>query len=235
MNFDNFETQGAYRNSNYTNSNVSQFVNAVYGWMFLALLLTAGISYATATNEALLAFAINNMLFIGILQIALVLIIGFAFNKLSSMNATILFFVYAGLNGLLLSPIFIAYTSGSIFTTFIVCAAMFGVTSLIGLVTKKNLDGVGRFAIMALVGIIIASIINFFVKSSSMDMILTYAGVLVFVALTAYDNQKIKRIGATVDPSSPFANKYAIYGALALYLDFINLFLHLLRIMGRRK
>lgn len=88
---------------------------------------------------------------------------------------------------------------------------------------------------MALVGIIIASIINFFVKSSSMDMILTYAGVLVFVALTAYDNQKIKRIGATVDPSSPFANKYAIYGALALYLDFINLFLHLLRIMGRRK
>lgn len=241
MSYNNYEENYAenheerYRINQGLEVKAGQFVNAVYGWMFLAMLLTAGISYITATNPALFGFTLKSFYILMLLELGLVWGIGLGFNKLSSMGATIMFFVYSAINGLTLTPILLMYTGASVFITFMVCAAMFGTMSLIGLTTKKNLDGIGRIAIMGLIGIIIASIANWFIGSSSMDFIITYLGVVIFVALTAYDNQKIKQIGMNIDINSPYANKYAVYGALTLYLDFINLFLFLLRIMGRRK
>ena len=214
------------------------FVTKVYWWMCTALLTTAGIAYYVASTPTLLATVLGNQLFFfGIIigQFALVIAISAAINRLSATTATALFFLYSALMGLTLSVVFIAFTKESIATTFLITAGTFGAMSFYGYVTKRDLTSVGNLAFMALIGIIIASVVNWFVASTMLNTAITYIGVLVFVGLTAYDTQKIKQMGATIAAGTDQERKGAIIGALRLYLDFINLFLFLLRIFGRRR
>lgn len=214
------------------------FVTKVYTWMCVALLTTAGIAYYVASTPTILATVIGNQLFffgIIIAQFGLVIAISAAINKLSATTATALFFLYSALMGLTLSVVFIAFTQESIATTFLITAGTFGAISFYGYVTKRDLTSVGNLAFMALIGIIIASVVNWFITSSTLNTAITYIGVLVFVGLTAYDTQKIKQMGAMVRQGTDQERKSAIIGALRLYLDFINLFLFLLRIFGRRR
>ncbi len=215
-----------------------RFVTKVYGWMCAALLTTGLVSYYTISNENLMQTIFQSpVLLIGliIVELALVMILSAAINKLSSQSATGLFFLYSALTGVTLSAIFLVYTRESITSTFLITAGTFGAMSFYGYVTKRDLTSVGNLAFMGLIGIIIASVVNMFIRSSSMYTIITYVGVLVFVGLTAYDTQKIKEMGTRLQEGSQEERKGAIIGALRLYLDFINLFLMLLRIFGRRR
>lgn len=217
---------------------VSVYLTKVYNWMAVALLLTGLAAYFTAGSEQLLqAIFGNKILFFGLIiaEIALVGYISARIQKLSTTTATLLFLLYSALNGLTLSFIFIAYTSASISSTFLITAGTFGAMSLFGYFTKKDLTKIGNIAFMALIGIIIASVVNFFMQSSLMSLVISYLGVLIFVALTAYDTQKLKRIAMNGFQNEESMEKSAILGALTLYLDFINLFLFLLRIFGSRK
>lgn len=217
---------------------LATFINKVYNWMALALLLTGLTAYTVAsTPELIYAIVSNKLIFYGLL-IGEVLLVGYiagAIEKISSNTATLLFLAYSVMNGLTLSVIFLIYTSESLAGTFFICAATFAVMSVYGYYTKKDLTRIGNLAFMALIGIIIASIANFFLKSEMLYWIVTYLGVLIFIGLIAYDTQKIKRIYQAGFEEEDSENKGAILGALRLYLDFINLFLFLLRIFGRRK
>lgn len=217
---------------------LASFINRVYNWMTLALLITGLTAYVVAgTPELVMAIISNQILFYGLL-IGELLLVGYlsgAINKLSSINATALFLVYSAMNGLTLSVIFLVYTSESLAGTFFICAGTFAAMSLYGYYTKKDLTRIGNIAFMLLIGIIIASIANFFMKSEMLYWIVTYLGVFIFIGLIAYDTQKIKRIYHEGFEGEETEKKGAILGALRLYLDFINLFLFLLRIFGRRK
>lgn len=215
-----------------------RFVTKVFWWMCAALLTTAGVSYYVVSSEQLLMTIITNrMLFFGLIiaELGIVIAISAALNRLSSMAATALFFLYAALTGATISVVFVAYTQESIFTTFLITAGTFAAMGIYGYTTKRDLTSVGSLAFMGLIGIILASVLNIFVQSTLLYTAVTYIGVLVFVALTAYDAQKIKRMGGQLTEGSEAERKGAIMGALALYLDFINLFLLLLRIFGRRR
>ncbi|AVR45994.1 hypothetical protein C7S20_12425 [Christiangramia fulva] len=217
---------------------LSTFVNQVYNWMTLALLITGLTAYVVADTPALvMAILSNKLLFYGLL-IGELLLVGYlsgAINKLSAVNATALFLVYSAMNGLTFSVIFLIYTAESLAGTFFICAGTFAAMSLYGYYTKKDLTSIGNIAFMLLIGIIIASIANFFMNSEALYWIITYLGVFIFIGLIAYDTQKIKRIYHEGFESEETEKKGAILGALRLYLDFINLFLFLLRIFGRRK
>lgn len=211
----------------------------VYIWMTLALIITAVTSIFVASSPSLIyAIATNKLLFYGLLigELALVWILSANINKFSFMTATLMFIAYSVLNGVTLSFIFLIYTTSSIATTFFVTAGTFGAMALYGTFTKKDLSSWGNILFMALIGLIIASIANMFLKSEIFYWVVTYAGVLIFVGLTAYDAQKIKNMlneyGNEVNETT---QKIALMGALSLYLDFINLFLYLLRIFGSRK
>jgi len=210
------------------------FVTKVFNWMFIGLLATGVVSYIVSSNPLLLQAIYGNQIVFWVLAIGL---FGMVWNlsanitKMSAQSAAINFFIYAALNGALLSSIFIVYTASSIFSTFCICSATFGVMALYGATTKKDLTGIGNFAFMALIGLIIAQVVNMFLHSSGLESIMNYAGVLIFTALTAYDVQKIKQIGSSVN----YHPNFAISGALALYLDFINMFLYLLRLFGDRR
>jgi len=169
-----------------------------------------------------------------ILQLGAVIALAGWVEKMSAMTAMIVFLGYAALTGLTLSSVLLVYTAASIVQTFVVTAMMFGALSIYGLFTKKSLQGWGSFLFMALIGIIIASIVNMFLHSHMLDWIVTYAGVVIFAGLTAYDTQKMKILSQAQTDEDGF-KKLAIRGALTLYLDFINLFLHLLRILGDRR
>ena len=213
----------------------SNVLNQTYMWMTGGLCLTAVIALAMSQSGLL---SLNPIIWFGliIVELALVVVISAAINRLSPAVATALFLAYAALNGVTLSFIFLIYTSTSITAAFFVTAGMFGIVSLYGYTTKRDLTGIGSIAIMALVGLILASIVNMFVASSGLYWLITYAGVIIFVALTAYDTQKIKRWSQRVAPSDTVTiQRLGILGALTLYLDFINLFLFILRIMGRRR
>ena len=217
---------------------ISVYLTKVYNWMAIALLITGVAAYFTASSEQLIELVFGNkILFYGLLigEIALVGYISARINKLSTSTAIALYILYATLNGLTLSFIFMAYTSASISSTFLITAGTFGAMSLFGYFTKKDLTKIGNIAFMALIGIIIASVVNFFMQSSLMSLVISYLGVLIFVALTAYDTQKLKRIAMNGFENEESMEKSAILGALTLYLDFINLFLFLLRIFGNRK
>ena len=209
----------------------------VYVWMTLALVLTGVTAYGVASSpgvrEALLT---NPILFWGLViaEFALVIGISAAINKLSLTTATLMFVLYSVINGATLSSIFLVYTTSSIATVFFITAGTFAVMALIGYTTKKDLTSMGEILFMALIGIIIATIVNIFVKSSGLEMIVSYLGVLIFVGLTAYDSQKIKNMLQMAPDAGEGAQKLALLGALTLYLDFINLFIYLLRIFGRR-
>lgn len=217
---------------------VSVYLTKVYNWMAIALLITGLAAYFTAGSEQLLqAIFGNKLLFFGLIiaEIGLVAYISARIQKLTTTTATLLFLLYSALNGLTLSFIFIAYTSASISSTFLITAGTFGAMSVFGYFTKKDLTKIGNIAFMALIGIIIASVVNFFMQSSLMSLVISYLGVLIFVALTAYDTQKLKKIAMNGFQNEESMEKSAILGALTLYLDFINLFLFLLRIFGSRK
>lgn len=209
----------------------------VYVWMTLALVITGMTSWLVASSPAILATLLTNrILFFGMIiaEFGLVIWLTAGIRKMSLTTATLLFILYSVVNGVTMASIFIIYTMESIATTFFITAGTFGAMSLVGYKTSKDLSGMGRYLFMALIGLIIATIVNIFVGSSMMAMIISYVGVLVFVGLTAYDTQKIKEMFMFADEYNPDVQKYAVLGSLALYLDFINLFLYLLRIFGRR-
>ncbi len=218
---------------------VNDFIRRVYNWMAIGLALTGFIAYYVANTPALLNLILGNqILFFGLIiaELALVFTISARVHRMKASTATALFVLYAALNGATLSFIFIIYTRSSIASTFFVCAATFIACSIYGWTTKRDLTSMGGFLTMGLIGIIIASLVNLFIRSSAMHMIISYIGVLVFVGLTAYDTQSLKAM-AVSQPSDVGASairKGAILGALKLYLDFINLFLMLLRILGNR-
>ncbi len=222
-----------------TQVKVNEYVRSVYNWMAIGLGLTGFVSYYVSNSEYLLQLIFGNQLiFFGLIigELALVFTISARVHKMQASTATSLFIIYAILNGATLSAIFLIYTSSSITSTFFICAATFIICSIYGWITKKDLTSMGSFMVMGLFGIIIASVVNMFVRSSGMSMIISYIGVFVFIGLTAYDTQKIKNM-AISQPAGLDAGairKGAIIGALSLYLDFINLFLMLLRILGNR-
>jgi FtsH-binding integral membrane protein len=209
----------------------------VYAWMTAGLLVTGAIAMFVAGVPALVMGIVGNpFIFFGlfIAQIAMVWFLSARVMSLSPAAATGLFLGYAALNGLTFSVIFLAYTTASIASTFFITAGTFGAMSAYGFLTKRDLSGWGNFLFMALIGLILASIVNIFWANSTLYWLVTYAGVLIFVALTAYDTQKIKRMTEQVRDEQG-ERRVAIYGALTLYLDFINLFLFLLRILGNRR
>lgn len=212
----------------------------VYLWMSLGLLLTAGVAIFTASSPALLSIIFSSRLvFFGlfIVEIGLVLAISAAINRLSPPVAIAMFFVYAAVNGLTLSVIFLVYELGSIWLSFGVTAVLFGIMSIIGYTTKEDLTSWGRILFMGLIGLIVASIANMFLASSALDWIITYAGILIFLGLTVYDSQRIKvmSVAVAISGDSAMMERVGVLGALRLYLDFINLFLYILRLLGRRK
>lgn len=216
---------------------VNSFIQSVYNWMAIGLALTGGVAYYVANSPSMVRLIFGNqLLFFGLIiaELGLVFYLSARVQKLQASTATGLFVLYAALNGATLSFIFLAYTATSIASTFFVCAGTFVACSVYGMLTKRDLTSVGGFMMMGLIGIIIASVINLFVRSSAMAMIISYIGVLVFVGLTAYDTQKLKHMALTQPAGldAGVVRKGAILGALSLYLDFINLFLMLLHILG---
>jgi len=214
------------------------FLSRVFSWMSFALFLSGAIAFYISTNTELIRLVINNSyLFFGaiILELGLVLFISTSINRISYQTALISFLLYATLNGITLSFVFMIYTLGSVVAVFGVTAGTFSLMAMYGYYTKKDLTSFGSLLYMAVIGLIIASITNIFIASSAIYWVTTYAGVLIFVGLTAYDTQKLKRLGENIDDNSESGQKMAILGALSLYLDFINLFLYLLRILGRRR
>ena len=209
----------------------------VYLWMTVALAITGVTAYFVATSPAMInAIVSNQLLFWGLViaELGLVLGLSAAINKLSLSVATLMFVLYSIINGATLSLIFILYTQSSIVSVFFITAGTFAAMAAYGYFTKADLTSMGKILFMALIGIIIATIVNIFVKSSGLEMIINYLGVLVFVGLTAYDTQKIKEMLLMAPDAGEGAQKVALLGALSLYLDFVNLFLYLLRIFGKR-
>jgi FtsH-binding integral membrane protein len=210
----------------------------VYVWMTLALVITGATAYGVATSPGLMmTIATNQLLFWGLIiaEFGLVIAISAAINKLSLTTATLLFILYSVINGATLSFIFAVYTMSSIASVFFITAGTFAVMAVVGYTTKKDLTSMGKILLMALIGIIIATVVNIFLKSTGLEMIVSYLGVLIFVGLTAYDSQKIKQMLQTAPDAGEGAQKLALLGALSLYLDFVNLFIYLLRIFGRRE
>lgn len=209
----------------------------VYVWMTLALVITGVTAYGVATSPGILQMIYGNSMVMWVLliaELAIVISVSAAINRLSLSTATLLFVLYSVLNGAVLSSIFLLYTMSSITTVFLITAATFGVMALVGYTTKTDLSSMGKIVLMALLGLIIATLVNLFLKNTMMDMIISYVGVLIFVGLTAYDSQRIKQMMLQAPDASENMQKLALLGALSLYLDFVNLFLYLLRIFGRR-
>lgn len=214
-------------------------LRSVYLWMTLALIITGFVAMYVAKSYTLVNMMIqNSMMFWGVLiaEVALVWYLSARIYKMSFTTATILFIVYSILNGVTLSILLLVYTASSIATTFFVTAGTFVTMAIFGYITKKDLTRIGSLCIMGVIGIIIASLVNLFLQNSMMDMVISYIGVLLFVGLTAYDSQKIKRLLSGDDIEvNEVTQKIALMGAMTLYLDFINLFIYLLRILGDRK
>lgn len=218
---------------------VNTFIRSVYNWMAVGLALTGFIALYVSNSAAMQRLIFGNQLvFFGLIiaELALVFTISARVAKMRASTATSLFVLYAALNGATLSSIFLIYTRSSITSTFFICAATFLAGSVYGMTTKRDLTSWGQFLFMGLIGIVIASVVNLFLRSSGMSMIISYIGVIVFVGLTVYDTQKLKMMALTqpADIDGEVTRKGAILGALTLYLDFINLFLMLLHILGNR-
>ena len=215
----------------------ASFMTKVYGWMTLALCITGITAFLTAINPEMVELLFSNSWTIWVLILGTFGLVGWltiGIQKMSASTATLVFLGYSLLNGLIFSSIFLTYTGGSIALTFFITAGTFGVMSAYGYFTKSDLTSIGNIAIMLLIGVIIASLVNMFMKSEMLYWIISYAGVAIFVALTAYDTQKIKEMNIIGNEGTAEDRKEEIVGALTLYLDFINLFLFLLRLFGRR-
>jgi FtsH-binding integral membrane protein len=219
---------------------VNDYVRSVYNWMAVGLGLTGVVAWYTANSESLLRLIYGNgfvLIALIVAELALVFSISGWITRMSATTATGLFLIYSGLNGLTLSFIFLMYARASIVSTFFICGATFLAVSLYGWTTKRDLTSLGGFLMMGLFGIIIASVANMFIASSTVTKAVSYIGVFVFIGLTAYDTQKLKYMASTqpAGVEGSVVRKGAILGALSLYLDFINLFLLLLRIFGQTR
>jgi len=218
----------------------NSFIRSVYNWMAIALSLTGLTAYYVSHNETMRQLIYGTP---GVIMVLIFATLGFVFflsariQKLKATTATALFTIYSILNGVTLSYIFLAYTSTSIVSTFMICSVTFLCCSVYGMVTKKDLTSLGGFMFMGLIGIVIASVVNIFLQSSGMQMIISYVGVVVFIGLTAYDTQKLKTMAVTLpnNATGAMVRKGALMGALTLYLDFINLFIMMLHIFGGRR
>ena len=239
MNYNDFELKNLSVDEQLSMSSAFPvLMRKVYVWMTLALVITGFTAYGVATSPGVLQLIfVNQILFWGMIIAELALVIGVsaAINRLSLTTATLMFILYSVINGALFSSIFLIYTASSIATVFFITAGTFGVMALIGYTTKTDLTSIGKYLFMALIGLIIATLVNMFIKSEGFTYILSYIGVLIFVGLTAYDSQKIKQMLLQAPDAGEGAQKLALLGALTLYLDFINLFIYLLRIFGRRE
>ena len=215
---------------------VARYISKVYGWMFLALSVTAVVAGYVSQSEAILSMLLSRrFLFFGLL-IGQLFLVGFLTMRLEKMSvnmATTIFFLYAALNGLTFAVLLLMYTPASLMGVFGITAGTFGIMSAVGYFTKQDLTGFGQIMLFGLIGVIVASVVNFFMQSEMLYWIISYVGVAVFVGLIAYDTQKIK--GYALLETEEQRKKGAILGALALYLDFINLFIYLLRLFGSRK
>jgi hypothetical protein len=222
------------------------FLSGVFGWMFLAMALTAATAYLFASTQELQSILYTTNISGGIsittlgwivmlAPFGLVIWMSFGFQRMSASSMVLVFVLYSILMGASLSFIFLTFTGASIAKTFVITSGMFGLMALVGYTTKTDLSKFGSIMFMGLIGIIIAMLVNMFMRSPVMDYIISFIGVLVFTGLTAYDVQKLKRIGSQVTEGSESARKVTIMGALTLYLDFINLFLFLLRFFGNRR
>lgn len=223
--------------------NIKKFMSGVFAWMFLALGISAFFAYYFANDPILLSYLVDyqghKLSTLGMVVIfsplAFVLIMNFGLHKISFPVLSILYILYSAIMGISLSFILLAYTSASVIGVFLTAAAVFGVMAVAGYVTHQDLTSFGSLLMMGLVGIIIASVVNMFVASAALDKIITYVGVAVFVGLTAYKVQELKRIGSSIEYASENGRKMALIGAMSLYITFVNLFLQLLRLFGRRK
>ncbi len=214
---------------------IQGIMTKVYAWMTAGLMVTGAIAMFTANTPALLGLVQSPVFFVLIIiELGMVIFLSVRIHKMHPSTATGFFLGYSALNGLTLSFIFLAYTSVSIASTFFITAGMFGAMSFYGYTTKRDLTGVGQFLVMALIGFLIASVVNLFFANEMLYWITTYVGVLIFVGLTAWDTQKIKRMSQQATGEDTI-QRIAIIGALMLYLDFINMFLMLLRIFGDRR
>ncbi len=238
MNYSDFGVESASRDRElYLSAAFPALMRKVYLWMTMALVITGFTAYGVATSPAILsAILMNKMLFFGLIigEFALVIGLSAAINRLSLSVATLMFVLYSVINGATLSVIFLAYTMSSIANVFFITAGTFAAMAFVGYTTKKDLSGMGKMLMMALIGLIIATVVNLFLRSTGLQLIVSYIGVLVFVGLTAYDTQKIKQMLMMAEDTGETAQKIALLGALSLYLDFVNLFLYLLRIFGKR-
>ena len=239
------------QNPDYTYQNVIQiedadqsrkFIANVFMWMFVALGISSASAYIFATPEffSLLVDTSTHQLsvlfyVIMFAPLAFVLIMNFGMNRISYGLLAVLYVVYAAVTGVSLSVILLAYTASSVLGVFLTSSAVFGIMAIAGYTTKTDLTKFGSLMIMGLIGLVIASVINMFLRSDSLGYLISYIGVAVFVGLTAYDVQKLKNIGAGLQYGEASSKKMALMGGLTLYLDFINLFLYLLRIFGRRR
>ena len=208
------------------------FLTQAFVWMFAGLLVTAGVAWAVQSNETLLRFAANNFFILFIVQVGIVVGIGAAINRISATFALALFFIYAATLGITIGLIVTAYTGESVATAFLSASAMFGAAALYGATTKRSLTGLGGILFMGLIGIIVASVLNIFLGNGMLSWVIAVVGVVIFTALTAYDVQRIQAGDLAARTGS--MEKAAVIGALHLYLDFINLFLFMLRLVGNR-
>jgi FtsH-binding integral membrane protein len=215
---------------------VTTFLRAVYGWMCLGLGITATVAYVVSGSPTILrAIALNRAIFWGLIiaQLGIVFVLSARVHKLSPAAAATMFIAYSGLTGLTLAFVLLVYTGASVASTFVVTAGMFGTLALFGTVTSKSLEGWGQFLFMGLIGVVLASIVGIFWQSDALQFVIAFCGVIVFTGLTAYDAQRLRNMALQLPDGQVGA--YAVVGALALYLDFVNLFLMLLRLFGGRR
>jgi FtsH-binding integral membrane protein len=215
---------------------VTAFLRVVYGWMCAGLAITAGTAWFVASSPALLnAIVANRAVFwiLAIAQLGIVVALSARVDKLSASAASTLFIAYSALTGVTMSFVLLAYTGESVASTFLITAATFGGLALYGTFTRRSLAGMGQFMFMGLIGLLIASFVGFFWQNDGLQFMISLVGVIVFTGLTAWDAQRLKAMALAVEGSN--STQYAVVGALALYLDFINLFLFLLRFLGGRR
>lgn len=219
-----------------TSERVTTFLRSVYGWMCVGLAITAAVAYMISSSPALIGALVSNyLLFVGLFlaQLGLVFFLSARVDKLAPGTATLLFIAYAALTGVTFAVILLAYTGASIASTFVVTAGMFGALALYGTTTARSLAGVGQFFFMGLIGLVLASVVGMFWRNAALEFLISVVGVIVFTGLTAWDAQRLKQMATTIPEGR--LGSYAIVGALSLYLNFINLFLFLLRFMGGRR
>lgn len=221
-----------FENSGITYRKQTDIVNKSFAWMFVGLMCTGVMSFVLASNAAFVNLIFSNMLvFFGLIlvELGLVFFLSARIQRISYGTALVCFLLYSLLNGVTLSAIFLLYTANSVAVTFLITGVLFGVMALYGFTTKKDLTSIGNLALMALIGVILVSVVNLFLQSDTLTYVISFVAIAIFIGLTAYDTQKIKRMA-----ENGASENMGILGALTLYLDFINLFLNLLRLLGKR-